>query len=83
MEGYFFQVPIFNQPQLTFVQTISTGMPKLCVSTFSPSGSTTPSSSPPAGGARLWGEAGSAPSGSVYSWKAFTTVGQTGDGRIG
>lgn len=50
----------------TFVQTISTGMPRLCVSVFSPSGSTTVSSSP-AVGARLCGEAGVASSGSAYS----------------
>lgn len=56
----------------TFVQTISTGMPRLCVSVFSLSGSTTASSSP-AVGARLCGEDGLASSGSVYSWNAFTT----------
>lgn len=60
----------------TFVQTISTGMPRLCVSVFSPSGSTTASSSP-AVGARLCGEDGLASSGSVYSWNAFTTSGKT------
>lgn len=59
----------------TFVQTISTGMPRLCVSVFSLSGSTTASSSP-AVGARLCGEAGLASSGSPYSWNAFTTRGK-------
>lgn len=51
---------------VTFVQTISTGMPRLCVRVFSPSGSTTASSSP-AVGARLCGEDVLASSGSVYS----------------
>lgn len=55
----------------TFVQTISTGMPKLCVSVLSPSGRTTASSSPDVGARR--GEDGAASSGSEYSWKAFTT----------
>lgn len=58
----------------TFVQTISTGMPKLCVRTLSPRGSSTLSSSPAVAGARLWGEPGVASSGSTYSWKALTTV---------
>lgn len=61
------------------MQTISTGMPRLCVSVFSPSGSTTASSSP-AVWARLCGEDGEdgvASSGSVYSWNAFTTSGET------
>lgn len=53
------------------MQTISTGMPKLCVSVLSPSGNTTASSSPDVGARR--GEDGVASSGSVYSWKAFTT----------
>lgn len=59
------------------VQTTSTGMPRLCVRVLSPSGSTTPSSSPPGGKARLCGEEGLASSGSEYSWKAFTTGIQT------
>lgn len=59
---------------LTFVQTTSTGMPRLCVRVFSPSGRTTASSSP-AVGARLCGEDELASSGSAYSWKAFTTGG--------
>lgn len=54
------------------MQTISTGMPRLCVSVFSLSGSTTASSSP-AVGARLCGEDELASSGSAYSWNAFTT----------
>lgn len=58
----------------TFVQTMSTGMPRLCVRTLSPRGSSTLSSSPPAAGARLWGEAGVDSSGSTYSWKALTTA---------
>lgn len=53
------------------MQTISTGMPRLCVSVFSPSGSTMSSSSPDVGARR--GEDGVASSGSVYSWKALTT----------
>lgn len=55
----------------TFVQTISTGMPRLYVSVLSPSGSTTASSSP-AVVARLCGD-WVASSGSAYSWNAFTT----------
>lgn len=58
------------------MQTISTGMPRLCVSVLSPSGRTTASSSP-AVGALLSGEVGAASSGSVYSWNAFTTGGET------
>lgn len=64
------------------MQTISTGMPRLCVSVFSPSGNTTSSSSP-AVGARLCGEDGVASSGSVYSWKAFITRRQNkGEKRV-
>lgn len=48
------------------MQTISTGMPRLCVRVLSPSGSTMASSSP-AVGARLCGEDEVASSGSVYS----------------
>ena len=55
------------------MQTISTGMPRLCESVFSPSGSTMSSSSPDVGARR--GEDGVASSGSAYSWKALTTGG--------
>lgn len=60
-----------NCEVFTLVQTISTGMPKLCVSVFSPSGNTTASSSPDV--VALRGEDGVPSSGSMYSWKAFTT----------
>lgn len=60
---------------LTFVQTTSTGRPRLCVSVSAPRGRTTLSSlSSCVAVALRWGEAGKSSPGSTYSWKSLITA---------
>jgi hypothetical protein len=69
-----------SESKLTFVQTTSTGRPRLCVSVSAPRGRTTLSPLSSCAPVVLrWGEAGKSSPGSTYSWKSLITGGVKGN----